>query len=51
MDNHRNIDCLSMPPPTNPPLSDVIDGYCMIAIIGIDDPPKNAETVLKGAAG
>ncbi len=43
MDDHRNIDCLSMPPPTNPPLSDVIDAYCTLAIIASDD-PKQAKT-------
>jgi hypothetical protein len=44
MDGHRNLSCKTMSPPTNPPpLSDVIDAYCTLAIIASDD-PKQAET-------
>ena len=47
MDNHRNIDCLIITPPTNPPLRDVIDAYCIHAISIESNDPKNAETVLR----
>jgi hypothetical protein len=47
MDGHRNLSCKTMAPTTtSPPLSNVINTYCTLAIIG-DDDPKNAETVVR----